>query len=244
MRDRVLDLWLGPSYFREYNAKTRIAGYGRPAVPRIRGRYRRCASQQGNALYYLTRLELDDGRCANLAERLQHWQWPDGGWNCDRNPSADTSSFLETLLPMLGLSAHGEAKRSTAERQAAHAASEVFLRRRLFRRVSDGRVISPGFVDLHYPTYYHYDILAGLRAMTEIGRVRDPRCSEALDLLESKRLPDGGWPAEAKFYRHAPREFAAGAEFVNWGGTSKVRMNPWVTVDALSVLVAAERIAL
>ena len=23
-----------------------------------------------------------------------------------------------------------------------------------------------------------------------------PRCADALDLLESKRLPDGGWPAE------------------------------------------------
>jgi hypothetical protein len=31
------------------------------------------------------------------------------------------------------------------------------------------------------------------------------------------------------------------AEFVNWGGTSARRMNPWVTADALSVLVAAGR---
>ncbi len=242
MRDRVLDLWLRPSYYREYDATTKHSAYGRPAVPRMQGRYRRCASQQGNPLYFLTRLKLDDGRCADLAERLLHWRWPDGGWNCDRNPSADTSSFMETLLPMLGLWAYGQASRSVAARRAATAASEVFLRRHLFLRVSDGRVIRPDFVKLHYPTYYHYDILAGLRAMVEIGRIRDPRCREALDLLESKRLPDGGWPAEARYYRYSPREFAAGAEFVNWGGVSTTCMNPWVTVDALSVLVAAERV--
>lgn len=28
---------------------------------------------------------------------------------------------------------------------------------------------------------------------------------------------------------------------VDWGGTSTVKMNPWVTVDALTVLKAAGR---
>lgn len=241
IRDRVLDLWLRASYYREFEAKTKAGAYRRLGVPRIGGRYRRCASQQGNALYYLTKLGLDDGRCNELAERLIHWQWPDGGWNCDRNPSADTSSFMETLLPMLGLKAHGELSHSRSELEAARRASEVFLRRRLFKRVSTAEVIDRTFVQLHYPAYYHYDILAGLRGMTELGRIRDPRCQEALDLLESKRLPDGGWPAEAKFYRFSPGQFAAGSEFVDWGGTGPRRMNPWVTVEALSVLTAAGR---
>lgn len=242
MRDRVLDLWLRPSYFREYRATTKPAGYGRPGVPLIRGRYRRCASQQGNALHFLTKLGLDDGRGEQLAERLLHWQWSDGGWNCDRNPSADTSSFMETLFPMRGLAAHGSAAGSLREVEAARAASEVFLRRGLYRRVSDGRIIKPDFARLHYPTYYHYDVLAGLCGMVEIGRIRDPRCGDALDLLESKRLPDGGWPAEAKYYRYSPTQFAAGSEFVDWGGVSSTRMNPWVTVDVLGVLQAAGRL--
>ena len=63
----------------------------------MEGRYRRCGSQQGNALRSMVRLGLADERADKLAERLLHWQWPDGGWNCDRNPSADTSSFMETL---------------------------------------------------------------------------------------------------------------------------------------------------
>jgi hypothetical protein len=40
---------------------------GAEGVPRIQGRYRRCASQQGNALYSITRLGLADKRsvCSN-----------------------------------------------------------------------------------------------------------------------------------------------------------------------------------
>ena len=244
MRDRVVGTWLGPSYFREHVATTRAGAYRGVGVPVMCGRYRRCGSQQGNALLSITRLGLDDGRGTHLAERLLHWQWPDGGWNCDRTPSADTSSFMETLLPMEGLSSFGRATGSSQAIRASLRAAEVFLQRRLFRRVSDGRIIRPEFVRLHYPSYYYYDILAGLRGMVEVGRVKDPRCEDALELLASKRLPDGGWPAEAKYYRHRPREFVARSEFVDWGGTSSSRMNPWVTVDALGVLRAAEWLTL
>lgn len=47
IRDRVLELWLAPQYFREHDAKTRAAAYGKASVPRMNGRYRRCGSQQG-----------------------------------------------------------------------------------------------------------------------------------------------------------------------------------------------------
>ena len=69
----------------------------------------------------------------------------------------------------------------------------------------------------------------------------DPRCKDALDWLESKRLPDGGWPAEKRFYRTTGKS-GSGAERVDWGGTSRRRMNEWVTADALHVLRAAGRL--
>ena len=244
MRDRVLTTWLAPSYYREYEATSKQSAYRRYGVPVVRGRYRRCGSQQGNALLAVTRLGLDDGRCEQLAERLLHWQWPDGGWNCDRTPAADTSSFLETLLPMEGLSLFGRATGSSAAIRASRGAAEVFLRRHMFKRVSDGKIIRPDFVRLHYPAYYYYDILAGLRGMVEVGRIRDPRCGDALDLLESKRRSDGGWPAEAKHYQYCPRQFSSRSEFVDWGGTGSKKMNPWVTVDTLGVLRSAGRLDL
>ena len=74
--------------------------------------------------------------------------------------------------------------------------------------------------------------------MAEAGRIQDPRCQEALDLLESKRLSNGGFPAEAKYYRTG-RSASSGRSTVNWGMTKAGRMNEFVTVEALTVLKAA-----
>jgi hypothetical protein len=98
-------------------------------------------------------------------------------------------------------------------------------------------------VELHYPRYWHYDILGGLVGMAELGRLDDPRCDDALHLLESKRLPDGGWPAERSYYT-VSSEVGSGHSDVDWGGTSTRHMNPWVTVEALAVLRAAGRVAI
>jgi hypothetical protein len=94
---------------------------------------------------------------------------------------------------------------------------------------------------LHYPLYWHYDILLGLKAMAEMGLIRDPRCSQALDLLESKQLPGEGWPAERRYYR-VSKEIKLGNEDVDWGPTSTRTRNDWVSADALYVLRAAGRL--
>jgi hypothetical protein len=164
LRERVLATWLDGRVVRVLD--------GRPRVH---------ASQQGNALRSLVALGLADSRCSELASRLLEWQWPDGGWNCDRHPAAATSSFFETLLPMRGLWAYG----SEASRTAARRAAEVFLKRRLLYRAGTGALIRDDFTKLHFPLYWHYDVLGGLVAMMELGLIADPRCADALDLLES-----------------------------------------------------------
>ena len=111
----------------------------------------------------------------------------------------------------------------------------------MFRRQSDQKIMEDSFIKLHYPPYWHYDILFGLKVMTEAGLVRDHRCDEGLDLLESKRLKDGGFPAEAKYY-HTQEKSRSGFSLVDWGGVSSTRMNEFVTVDALYVLKMAERL--
>ena len=104
-------------------------------------------------------------------------------------------------------------------------AAELFLQRRLFKHLRDGEVIAEDFLRLCYPCYWHYDILCGLKVMAEVGVLADTRCREALDVLKSKRLADGGFPAEKKHYRVTnPR--VSGYSLVNWGGTSRKRMNP------------------
>jgi len=189
------------------------------------------------------KLGIADERADFLVERLLRWQWPDGGWNCDRRPEADTSSFMETRHPLIGLATYARDRSSSIASDAVDRAAEVFLRRRLFRRVRDGRIIRDDFVTLHYPLYYHYDFLGGLNALVLAGKVRDPRCAEALDLLENKRLTGRGWPAEGRYHRGASRAWKANSDYVDWGGAGPSRPNEWVTADALSVLVAAGRTA-
>ncbi len=242
LRDQVLAHWLHETYFRELEAKTRAQAYQvqKHGVPVMQGRHRRCGSQHGNALLSATVLGLDDADSERLAERLLHWQWPDGGWNCDKNPSADTSSFMETLLPMRALALHGRKTKNARLTRAAAKASEVFLSRRLFKRRSDQSVIAKGFIELHYPRYWHYDVLGGLRAMAELGKLGDSRCADALDLLESGELPEGGWPAEARYFKPG-KTLRPDVDWVDWGPASKKRRNEWVTADALAVLHAAGR---
>lgn len=240
MKDRILDLWLGPAYYREFDAKSASDSYRKYGVARIDGRYRRCASQQGNALYSIEKLGLADERSDALAERLMHWQWPDGGWNCDRNPSADTSSFFESRHAMLALALYARRTGDHAARDAARRAAEVFLSRHLFVGRNNGQVMDKEFVALHYPLYYYYDILGGLKAMAEMQLIGDPRCRKALDLLENKQRAGGGWSAEKRFYRVSSTP-GTRTESVAWGGTGKKAMNEWVTADALYVLKAAGR---
>lgn len=208
----------------------------------IDGRTRRCTSQEGNALFSLLTLGLADERCDELARRLVAWQWPDGGWNCDKHPGASHSSFHESLIPLRALSLHAHLTGNAASRQSAQRAAEMFLSRRLFRRLTNGQVIDPHFLELHYPFYWHYDVLFGLKVMTEGGWITDSRCSEALDWLESRRLPDGGLPADARWYTVTERD-VSGRSSVEWGPVSKTKSNAFVSMMALAVLRTAGRVS-
>ena len=237
--DEVLATWLDPGFQREYVPRSsspppRTSPRG---VTVIDGRHRRCGSQQGSGLLSAVRLGVVDERAARLVERLQHWQWPDGGWNCDLEPSASSSSVYETLLPMRGLAAYA----ATVDDHAASRAADVLLGRRVVFRRSTGELIDPAWAQLHYPLYWRYDVLGGLKGLAELGLVADQRCGAALDLLEAKELPDGaGWAAEARYHRGVGQR--SGYDHVDWGGASTRRPNPWVTVDALAVLAAAGRL--
>jgi len=124
---------------------------------------------------------------------------------------------------------------------AVERAAEVFLKRRLYRRQADESVMDPHFILLGYPSYWHYNILFGLKVMAEAGFISDPRCQDALDLLESRRLPDSGFPAEETFSRPT-RPQLSGYTPVSWGGRSTKKLNPFVTADALYVLRMAGRL--
>jgi hypothetical protein len=208
----------------------------RSRIQRINGLTRRCASQEGNALAVCSRLGLcDDPRVKYLAASLIEWQWPDGGWNCDKNPGAGHSSFYESLAPLWGLIEYSRATGDRACLQAAKATAEFFLRHDLFRSESSGEVIDPKWTKLHYPLYWHYDILQALLILSRLGPLEDARMQAALDVIEQKRLPDGRWKPEGYFW-YPPGKRSSNVEVVNWGRKDP---NLMITLNVLRVLRAA-----
>jgi hypothetical protein len=196
----------------------------------IEGRVRRCASQDGLGLYLCLRVGMrGDGRLERLAESLVETQWPDGGWNCDVRPAAAHSSVNETWGPILGLHEYG------ADEGSARGIEFILAHRVVFSHTT-GEPMHPRIVDLHYPPYWHYDLLVGLRTLLLAGALDDSRAIDALDMLESKRQPDGSWRVEGRWWKR-PGSKGSNVEVVDWGEMA----DEILTECAQEVLVAAER---
>ncbi len=167
-----------------------VAAVRPPARPRLH------ASIPGNVVYACTTLGFgSDPRVRHLVDVLLGAQWPDGGWNCDRHADAHRSSFHETVTPAIGLASYGRLHGDGEALAAAHRAGELLLEHRLFRRHGTGGAIHPTWIELHYPPYWHYDVLQGLRLVAALGRIADERAADALEVVASRRGPDGGFAA-------------------------------------------------
>lgn len=178
-----------------------------------------------------------DPRVKLLASSLREWQWPDGGWNCDARPAARTSSVNETLAPAWGLWEYAHASLDEDARRAAGRAADSFLERRIFRSRRTGQVMHPTVIKLHWPPYWHYDVLRALVVLERMGLAADPRASDALDLLGGLRLPDGRWKAGGSWW--SPPGSSRSREVVDWGGSGPSEM---ITLHALTVMRAAGRL--
>ena len=183
----------------------------------IAGRERRHASMEGNALAVCSRLgKHRDRRVRHLVEVLLRSQWPDGGWNCDRNPKATHSSFHESLAPIWGLVEYHRETGHQGAWDAAQAAGALLLQHELFKSSRTGGPIHPEWMHIHWPHYWHYDFFHGLRAVAMLGRAKDPRAAAALEHLEKLRRPDGTWRATGRRY------WTKTTEAVEWGDASAV----------------------
>jgi hypothetical protein len=129
-----------------------------------------------------------------IVARLLGEQLADGGWNCWAEYGSVRSSFDTTICVLEGLLAHEQATGgSAASVEARRRGEEYLLRRHLFRRLSTGEVINPGWLRFAFPTWWHYDVLRGLEHFRATGDSPDPRLAEAIELVRSQRQPDGTW---------------------------------------------------
>lgn len=132
-----------------------------------------------------------------VVARLVTEQLDDGGWNCWAEYGAVVSSAATTINVLEGLLAHEQSTGGSAESiEARRRAEEYLLERRLFRRKSTGEVIDPAWLEFSFPTRWHYDVLRALEYFRSAGGPPDPRMAEAVELLRSKRQPDGTWLLE------------------------------------------------
>jgi hypothetical protein len=178
--ERVLEWLLGEGHRRT----TRL----------VKDRWRRCGSQEGNALTVGVRLGLaGDDRLARLARNLVVWQWPDGGWNCDKEPGASHSSFNETVTPMGGLGVYAAASGDAAAAAAAARAADFILRHAVYKSHTTGELGNPKWLELRYPPYWRYDVAQGMLMLTRAAALPDPRAADAAAWLRSQQGEDGRW---------------------------------------------------
>ena len=132
-----------------------------------------------------------------VVARLVGEQLGDGGWNCWTEYGSVRSSFATTINVLEGLLAWERATGGSAESVAARRRGEEYLLERgLMRRKSTGDLVDPSWLTFSYPTRWYYDVLRALEYFRAVEDRPDPRIGEAVELLRSKRQPDGRWLLE------------------------------------------------
>ena len=131
---------------------------------------------------------------AAIVERILGERLADGGWNCEAENGSVRSSFDTTIDVLDGLLEFERATGgSAAVSEARRGGEQYLLERGLFRRKSTGEVVDPAYLDFAFPYYWRYDVLRALDYFRRAGADPDPRMAEAVEVVRSKRQPDGRW---------------------------------------------------
>ena len=180
----------------------------------------------------------EDPRVRHTMEWLVRTAHPKGGWSCRYSTNGPATS--RTLDAWEGLGAFAVYPReywtggmtSVVERTA-----EYYLERELHQQ---GDRYEPWY-RFHWPTHYYYDLLVGLDCLTALGYGQDRRLGYALELLRSKRRPDGKWnldavqtdpdPESARWFTEHPEKRPTPLSFEEPGRPSKM-----ITLRARTVL--------
>jgi hypothetical protein len=129
-----------------------------------------------------------------IVERILGERLADGGWNCEAENGSVRTSFDTTINVLDGLLSFERATGgSAAVAEARRGGERYLLERGLFRRKRTGEVVNPAYLDFAFPHYWHYDVLRALDYFRRSGAEPDQRMAEAVEVVRSKRQPDGRW---------------------------------------------------
>jgi len=170
---------------------------------------------------------------SGIITRLLGEQLADGGWNCEAEFGSTRASFNTTICVLDALL---QTERTFGAQPAVTAArkggEEYLLERHLMRRKSTGEVITQDrmhgavWSNFAFPTWWHYDILRGLDYLRSAGVQPDERVQEAVELVLSKRQPDGRWLLDRLYPRVMLLDL----------GEREGEPSRWITLRALRVL--------
>ena len=182
-----------------------------------------------------------DPRVQKAIDWMPTHQLEDGGWNCDYpEKKVKHSSFMSTIEPLWAYSEIPRQKWTRRMKRSVGKGAEFLLMHHVYK--SDNhhwRETYPFFTKLHFPMYYFYDILHALRVLTKLGYADDQRIRSAVQLLQSKRRPDGNWNLEGDWYREGDYFYPSGkgrkapVTIEEIGKPSK-----WITLNCYRVLAA------
>ena len=170
----------------------------------------------------------------DLIQKLISEQLPDGGWNCDAEFGSTRSSFNTTICVLEALLEYETVTGGNPDvKRSRLLGQEYLLDRQLFHRKSTGEIIERDrkggakWTSFAFPNWWHYDILRGLDYLRKANVTPDERIQEAIEVVLSKRNPDGSWNLDLQFPGEMLVELNEGVH----------QPNRWITLRALRVLI-------
>ena len=181
----------------------------------------------------------NDKRVRKAIDWLPKDQLEDGGWNCDYpEKKVKHSSFMSTVEPLWAYSEIPRQKWTRKMKRSINDGAEFLLMHHVYK--SDNhhwQETYPFFTKLHFPMYYFYDILHALRVLTKLGYGDDERIRSAVQLLLSKRRPDGSWNLEGDWYREGDYFYPSGKGRKAPVAIEEIgKPSKWITLNAYRVL--------
>ncbi len=168
-----------------------------------------------------------------IIDRLLGEQLSDGGWNCDAEFGSIRSSFNTTICVLEALLEYELSNGENPDVTSARLKGQDFLlERHLFRKKSTGEIIErdrkswTNWRSFAFPTWWHYDVLRGLDYLRMANANPDERVNDAIELVLSKRTPEGRWNLDI----HYPGEILVEL------GEGVGKPNRWITLKALRIL--------
>ena len=199
----------------------------------------------------------EDSRVKKALEWMPEMQFEDGGWNCDHpgfqfdggklnwgsaRYDPTHSSVMSTIEPLWAYSEIPRPRWTKKMKRSIEEGAEFLLAHRIYKSHRDWSSIELRDMDkiftgnlvtkFHFPMYYYYDALHGLRVLTKLGYHDDERIRDAVLLMLSKMTPEGRWLLDGDWVRERTdnsRKTIVSVEELN-------EPSKWVTLNCYRVL--------